>query len=154
MRFIVREGFGHTAVADKTMLRALGLPHGGVISIGDTHVRVTGGSEDTIQLYELELSIASPVIFDPADFDTDGDVDDADLAIWRASFGSGPLGDADNDGDSDGVDFLAWQRHYTGSQGTVSTSAVPEPSTGLLCLAASGMVSLLCRSRGVRNWQD
>lgn len=44
MRFIVRDGFGRTAVADKTMLRALGLPHGGVISIGDTHVRVTGGT--------------------------------------------------------------------------------------------------------------
>lgn len=43
MRFTIREGFGPHAVADSTMLRALGLPHGGVISLGDTHVKVAGG---------------------------------------------------------------------------------------------------------------
>ncbi len=43
MRFTIREGSGPAAVADATMLRALGLPHGGVISVGDTHLRVVGG---------------------------------------------------------------------------------------------------------------
>jgi transitional endoplasmic reticulum ATPase len=43
MRFTIRAGTSPNAVADPVMLRALGLPHGGVISIGDTHTRVTGG---------------------------------------------------------------------------------------------------------------
>ncbi|MEM7093982.1 MAG: ATP-binding protein [Actinomycetota bacterium] len=43
MRFTIREGSGPHAVADATMLRALGMPHGGVVSVGDTHLRVSGG---------------------------------------------------------------------------------------------------------------
>ena len=43
MRFTIRAGTSASAIADPVMLRALGLPHGGVISVGKTHTRVTGG---------------------------------------------------------------------------------------------------------------
>jgi len=43
MRFTIRAGTSTQATADPVMLRALGLPHGGVISVGKTHTRVTGG---------------------------------------------------------------------------------------------------------------
>jgi len=43
MRFTIRTGTSPNAIADPVMLRALGLPHGGVISVGKTHTRVTGG---------------------------------------------------------------------------------------------------------------
>jgi len=42
MRFTIREGQGPTASADATMLRALGLPQGGIVAVGETHVRVSG----------------------------------------------------------------------------------------------------------------
>jgi len=43
MRFTIRAGNGTDAIADSTMLRTMGLPHGGFISVGDTHVKATGG---------------------------------------------------------------------------------------------------------------
>jgi transitional endoplasmic reticulum ATPase len=43
MRFTIRAGTSSNGIADPVMLRALGLPHGGVISVGKTHTRVTGG---------------------------------------------------------------------------------------------------------------
>jgi len=64
-----------------------------------------------------------------ADFDEDGDVDDADLARWRAGFGAAAThmqGDADGDGDADGADFLTWQRQRGSRQGATE---IPEPST-------------------------
>jgi len=40
MRFTLRQGSDPTAEADGTLLRALGLPSGGVVRVGKTHVRV------------------------------------------------------------------------------------------------------------------
>ncbi len=43
MRFTIRAGTSSSGIADPVMLRALGLPYGGVISVGKTHTRVNGG---------------------------------------------------------------------------------------------------------------
>jgi transitional endoplasmic reticulum ATPase len=43
MRFLLKEGHGSMAIADPTMLAAVGLPGGGVLRLGDTHVRVKPG---------------------------------------------------------------------------------------------------------------
>jgi SpoVK/Ycf46/Vps4 family AAA+-type ATPase len=40
MRFVLREGPGPIARADVAMLAAIGLPGGGIVAVGDTHVRV------------------------------------------------------------------------------------------------------------------
>ena len=79
----------------------------------------------------LVFDWTTDAVFDPADFDEDGDVDADDLATWQSSYGTGGGGDTDLDGDSDGADFLVWQRNNTG--GALSgLASVPEPSTALL----------------------
>ena len=75
-----------------------------------------------------------------ADFDGDGDVDGADLAIWRQNVGLMPAlqadGDADGDGDVDGNDFLRWQRQVPGPGVPLTPSGAPVPEPGALALAA------------------
>jgi len=71
-----------------------------------------------------------------ADFDSDGDVDGADLAKWRTGFGSigAPTraqGNTDGDGDVDGADFLFWQRSL------VAGGAVQALSSAAQAAAAS-----------------
>jgi hypothetical protein len=75
------------------------------------------------------------------DFDKDGDVDGADLGLWKGAFGQTAVGDADSDGDSDGADFLVWQRNYAPGAAVGATAAVPEPAAA--ALAALGAAALL-----------
>ena len=84
-----------------------------------------------------------------ADFDFDGDVDDADLTKWETGYGTatGAVhmdGDADEDGDVDGDDFLLWQvQHGSGVGPIVAPTAVPEPMTlGLLLCGLLGLIVL------------
>lgn len=70
----------------------------------------------------------------PGDFNADGAIDAADLALWQANFGAvgnatRAMGDANADQTVDGADFLLWQQHATVVQ---SAAAVPEPQTCLL----------------------
>jgi transitional endoplasmic reticulum ATPase len=53
MRFVLRRGEGIVARADVAMLTALGLPGGGMVSVGRTHVRVAPG--EMPRPNELEL---------------------------------------------------------------------------------------------------
>jgi hypothetical protein len=83
-----------------------------------------------------------------ADFNNDGQVDAADLAILKGGFGLGAgalqaQGDADGDGAVNGSDFLIWQRQATGVAATGATNAVPEPhaATSLLVLLAGQLAS-------------
>jgi hypothetical protein len=91
-----------------------------------------------------------------ADFNGDGVVDHADLAILQMNMGltmgaTGLQGDADGDGDVDGQDFLEWQQQLGpvpgfGSAVSSMATSVPEPSSMLLLLA--GVLSLAsCRRR-------
>ena len=91
------------------------------------------------------------------DFNGDGVIDLADLAIWQANQGcqsgcSVLQGDADGDGDVDGDDLLFWQRNvgmpppWTGAgsgSGGLGTN-VPEP-TGLVLVLSGGLLALACR---------
>jgi hypothetical protein len=80
----------------------------------------------------------------PGDFNGDGSVNAADLAVWKTSFGTNAGADADGDGDSDGNDFLVWQRNL-GSAATGANAAVPEPSA--LALVVCALAGAACRSR-------
>ncbi len=53
MRFVVRTGTDPIARTDGTLLKALGLPFGGVLKVGTTHVLVQGG--DTMESTALYL---------------------------------------------------------------------------------------------------
>jgi glucose/arabinose dehydrogenase len=82
------------------------------------------------------------------DFNSDGDVDAADLDFWKQSFGiaSGAGlddGDADGDGDVDGSDFLVWQQNVTGP----GVGAVPEPAGAALCAIAVAAIGAQVRRR-------
>lgn len=94
--------------------------------------------------------------FDSADFNGDGLVSDADLAVWSENFGAiaganRASGDADADGDVDGGDFLVWQQRL----GNASPAAhppsgqVPEP-TGA-ALAAFAIAALTARGHSMRG---
>jgi hypothetical protein len=88
---------------------------------------------DLAFLRDIGYTTITPTpVFNPADFNEDGDVDSADLLIWQNAYGVSPNGDTDNDGDSDGRDFLFWQRAYTGPVTLTTIVVLPEPSSILL----------------------
>jgi hypothetical protein len=70
----------------------------------------------------------------PGDYDVDGDVDSADLTVWRDKFGTVAggetiAGDGDGDQDADGADFLIWQRNLGFGAATAATAASSLPTS-------------------------
>ena len=89
-----------------------------------------------------------------ADFNNDGVVDSADLAIWSAGYGTGTShnqGDANLDGIVNGLDFLVWQRQagslVLSTQVTIAPGNVPEPSACWLMAIAAGLLNRRYRTR-------
>ncbi len=105
--------------------------------------------------YSLAWDVNVPVVFAEADFDEDGDVDTADLALWEVGYGLNGLaihidGDANGDMIVDGADFLLWQSQFTGDPGPLAASSVPEP--GSMVLMLTGILSLVGKaSRRLRT---
>ena len=111
-------------------------------------------ADDSVSLLMLAESTQT-LVFDilplvPGDFDRSGTVDQDDLVLWRAGYGTASGaeigdGDADEDGDVDCNDLLLWQQNYGSSSGIQSaTQAVPEPER----LLAHGMHDArVCRPR-------
>lgn len=115
-------------------------------SAGTYYAKITG-ADDTIQLYELSLSIAAAAL--PGDYNRDGAVDAADYVIWRNSEGQSVVAGSGADGNSDGqitgADFSMWRAHFgqtagAGSGDILAGAAVPEPT--LTLLAISGFAGL------------
>lgn len=70
MKFIVRKGSGPIAKADSTLLTALGLPGGGIVAIGTTHLLVSPGdtaSPNAIMLNERAIANAGLALGDSVD---------------------------------------------------------------------------------------
>jgi phospholipase/lecithinase/hemolysin len=94
----------------------------------------------------------------PGDFNSNGKVDAADLALWRTGVGAanaaGRQGDVNGDGNVDGLDFLAWQRtlgtNLTGPPRTSASVGVPEPETVVLLAVGAGVLARTGRHRGRR----
>jgi hypothetical protein len=95
--------------------------------------------------HELVLALAG-------DFDGDGTVDAADLALWDQGFSeASPLGDADGDLDTDGADLLVWHqqlgRSVTPPLAVSASAVVPEPASTALLLLAASFVSVERRNK-------
>jgi autotransporter-associated beta strand protein len=84
------------------------------------------------------------------DFDSDGDVDAADLTAWQAEFAVNANSDSDLDFDSDGADFLAWQRNLGTdlTPAAPATGMIPEPAcTALAAMSVAALVTMRRRRR-------
>lgn len=96
------------------------------------------------------LTVIADLVED-ADFDGDGDVDGRDFLIWQRGFGStgqenNSLGDANGDGDINEADLAIWQSQYADpGELTATQTAVPEPASGLICLACVSFLVFRCR---------
>ncbi len=126
----------------------------GTFSVVDLPELGPGLVWDDAQLYTAGVLKIASTNFLASDFDLDGDVDGADLALWKGGFGTTNdatrlQGDADGDQDVDGGDFLIWQQQLNGDGAALANSAAaPEPSSVLLLAAASAMAAI---SRGRRR---
>jgi autotransporter-associated beta strand protein len=101
-------------------------------------------------LLQVSAFVGTPL---GGDFNADGQVNGADLAIWKTNLGlTGAMqsqGDANEDGMVDSADFLLWQNQM-GQLPSAATaaSAVPEPtSLGLLILGAMALRGFATGSR-------
>jgi uncharacterized membrane protein len=140
-------GFVLTGGVDGTSDRLVppGAPITDALDINNLGQVVGGYTNGTFANGPWRGFLATPIA--AADFDMDGDVDGADLTMWRGAFGLNAEGDADDDGDTDGADFLVWQRQLSGGARVGATSsAAPEPAS--LCLV---LMALAVSVRAARN---
>ena len=74
----------------------------------------------------------------PGDYDGNGFVDGADYQRWRADFGSKSDLAADGNGNGvvDAADYTVWRDHLGTGSVSSGSLAVPEPSTGIVMIAA------------------
>lgn len=86
-----------------------------------------------------------------ADFDNDGDVDNADLTQWQSDFGLNDQSDADGDGDSDGDDLLIWQRQFGRSATPPASTTVPETGHAYLPILLVTGVVFIRQQRSFRH---
>lgn len=110
-------------------------------------VRVADITIDLVNAFHYtmpQLSVSTLVLRTLADGDFDGNglVNAADLAVWQTNAGQEAGahftdGDNDRDGDVDGDDYLGWQRGLALSGSTTNSIPAPEPSALALAVVAA-----------------
>jgi hypothetical protein len=104
-------------------------------------------------LYTMPAYSVSTLVLKTAaegDFNLDGVIDGADLAVWATNAGmeTGATfrqGDNDRDGDVDGADLLSWQRALSVAAANATTASVPEPMSAWLVMMAMAVTWGVCR---------
>jgi hypothetical protein len=117
----------------------------GLVGVNDAGP--TNGEEGYFELVEFEVRSA---VTTTADFDSDGDVDGADLLTWQHWLGSsGAVGRAEGDANGDHVvnaaDLAIWRTQFAGGMAGANAAAVPEPAT--FGLAGIGLASAVMLRR-------
>lgn len=105
------------------------------IKLADIIKLNTGLTNISSNLFFAQTLIPSTPL--AGDFNNDGVVNNADLAVWKSGFANGTM---------TGADFMEWQRNLGASNATVASTAVPEPSAVLLVLF--GLAAAALRHRG------
>jgi hypothetical protein len=108
--------------------------------VGGAFDHVTGPDGYNWRVNYLANSVQL-VVGNAGDFNNDGVVDARDYVVWRDN-GGGPL------------NFAAWRSHFGthyASGSSIEGSAVPEPASLCLLLAAACGLPLRCRCRGARS---
>lgn len=95
------------------------------IKLSDIIKMNTGLTNISSNLFFAQTPIPSAPI--AGDFNNDGVVNAADLAVWKTNFANGSM---------TGADFLLWQRNLGATSVATSAAAVPEPAAGLLAAVA------------------
>jgi autotransporter-associated beta strand protein len=138
--------------AGTDMIRALFL--NGASQAAGTWGAVGSGAQFTSPLItgagllQVSAFVGTPLA---GDFNSDGLVDSADLAVWQSNSGvaggvTHSQGDGNGDGVVDGADYLVWQGQLGSLPSTVAAVAgVPEPAAGIMISACA---ALLLASRG------
>ncbi|TWT90481.1 hypothetical protein Mal64_08710 [Pseudobythopirellula maris] len=110
----------------------------------------SGGDDPVSDNTVIAFELAPPKPSLPGDYDGDGEVDLADLAAWRGSFGltmpaGNEHGGAGADGNANGVvdaaDFTVWRDNYAPPAATT----VPEPAGVVVVLLAAISVATTWR---------
>lgn len=76
----------------------------------------------------------------PGDFNSDTNVNAADLLQLKGDFGVNGDSDANGDGVTDGADVIAWQRESYKAPIVTDVAPVPEPASAALALIALGLL--------------
>lgn len=121
------------------------------IMLGSINVPLFGSRPIQRINVEARVDIAG---YDFGDFDRNGAVNAEDYPLWRNSFGlTGPALAADGNGDEsvDAADYVVWRANSGpgtgGAAGASIAGAVPEPSSGLLLIAAAFAGLVVRRTR-------
>ena len=106
------------------------------------YVPLRGDNSQTLANRVVYMNDVAPLNVPAGDFNMDGKVDAADLAVWKADLGSTTkaAADANGNGRVDGADFILWQRTFGqnfGAPTAAAVAAVPEPAAATLVLLAA-----------------
>ena len=114
----------------------------------------------TIAGATLSTIVRSNFVPGSADYNHNGIVDAADYILWRHTLGQSVTPGTGADGNGDGTinqpDYNLWRAHFglasgAGSGASLSTSAVPEPLSGLLAMIAAVVFAGSYRRRSGRE---
>jgi hypothetical protein len=109
-------------------------------------------------------ALASSAVFDNlvirdgfGDYDVDGDIDMADYALWRSSYGltvqfPGMGADGNNNGIVDAADYVVWRERFGSGQasGAGAVNLVPEPASICLAILSIQAIALATARRRFR----
>lgn len=122
-----------------------------------TDVRVSINAFTTLTEGQVRIdnvSLTRAIEAPPGDYNANGTVDAADFVVWRDTLGSTTdlRANGDDTGLSMGVidqaDYAFWKANFGisagGSGASLSAVSVPEPATGLLCLAMIALLPARC----------